>query len=66
MGPEGDAVGVGNPESLVLESDFLLEQDFGENDYRIIGFDHRDSGCNFKCHSILVYFSLKKKNKYTK
>ncbi|KAG7328418.1 hypothetical protein KOW79_008362 [Hemibagrus wyckioides] len=37
-----DAVGVGNPESLVLESDFLLEQDFGENDYKIIGFE-RDS-----------------------
>ncbi|KAK3538327.1 hypothetical protein QTP70_035228 [Hemibagrus guttatus] len=41
LGPE-DAVGVGNPESLVLESDFLLEQDFGENDYKIIGFE-RDS-----------------------
>lgn len=42
MGPE-DAVGIGNPEGLVLESDFLLEQDFGENDYKIIGFE-RDSG----------------------
>lgn len=42
MGPE-DTVGAGNPESLVLESDFLLEQDFGENDYKIIGFE-RDSG----------------------
>ncbi|XP_076834537.1 zinc finger protein 513 [Brachyhypopomus gauderio] len=39
-----DAVGVVHPESLVLESDFLLGQDlaFGENDYKIIGFE-RDS-----------------------
>lgn len=44
MGAE-DAVAVGNQENLVLESDFLLEQElgFGENDYRIVGFG-RDSG----------------------
>uniref|UniRef100_A0AAR2LV13 C2H2-type domain-containing protein n=1 Tax=Pygocentrus nattereri TaxID=42514 RepID=A0AAR2LV13_PYGNA len=36
-----DGVGGVNPESLVLESDFLLGQDlaFGENDYKIIGFE---------------------------
>lgn len=36
---------VGDQENLVLESDFLLGQDlgFGENDYRIVGFE-RDSG----------------------
>lgn len=40
-----DAAAVGNQENLVLESDFLLEQElgFGENDYRIVGFE-RDSG----------------------
>lgn len=38
-----EAAGIGNPESLVLESDFFLGHDFGENDYRIIGFE-RDSG----------------------
>lgn len=40
-----DAAAVGNQENLVLESDFLLEQElgFGENDYRIVGFG-RDSG----------------------
>lgn len=42
MGTE-DAVGVGNPESLVLETDFLLEQGFEETDYAIIGIE-RDSG----------------------
>ncbi|KAI7805062.1 zinc finger protein 513-like [Triplophysa rosa] len=40
----GDGVVVGDQENLVLESDFLLGQDlgFGENDYRIVGFE-RDS-----------------------
>ncbi|XP_056332503.1 zinc finger protein 513 [Danio aesculapii] len=39
-----DGVAVGNQENLVLESDFLLGQElgFGENDYRIVGFE-RDS-----------------------
>lgn len=40
-----DGSAVGNQENLVLESDFLLGQElgFGENDYRIVGFE-RDSG----------------------
>lgn len=40
-----DGVVVGDQENLVLESDFLLGQElgFGENDYRIVGFE-RDSG----------------------
>jgi len=40
-----DGAGVCNQENLVLESDFLLGQElgFGENDYRIVGFE-RDSG----------------------
>ncbi|XP_016089396.1 zinc finger protein 513 [Sinocyclocheilus grahami] len=39
-----DGAAVGNQENLVLESDFLLGQElgFGENDYRIVGFE-RDS-----------------------
>ncbi|XP_030635232.1 zinc finger protein 513 [Chanos chanos] len=39
-----DATTVGNPESLVLESDFFLDQalEFEENDYKIIDFE-RDS-----------------------
>lgn len=40
-----DGVVVGEQENLVLETDFLLGQElgFGENDYRIVGFE-RDSG----------------------
>ncbi|XDV42730.1 hypothetical protein PO909_011347, partial [Leuciscus waleckii] len=41
-----------NQENLVLESDFLLGQElgFGENDYRIVGFE-RDSGHDEDCSS---------------
>ena len=40
-----DGITVGNPDTLVLESNLLLGQDleFGEADFKIIGFD-RDSG----------------------
>lgn len=40
-----DDITVGNPDTLVLESNLLLGQDleFGEADFKIIGFD-RDSG----------------------
>ncbi|XP_048084673.1 LOW QUALITY PROTEIN: zinc finger protein 513 [Alosa alosa] len=41
-----DGITVGNPDTLVLESNLLLGQDleFGEADFKIIGFD-RDSDC---------------------
>lgn len=49
-----DAAAVGNQENLVLESDFLLEQElgFGENDYRIVGFE-RDSGQRHICITLI-------------
>ncbi|KAL2098837.1 hypothetical protein ACEWY4_005317 [Coilia grayii] len=51
-----DGITVGNPDALVLESNLLLGQDleFGEADFKIIGFD-RDSDCASGDMGMAVY-----------
>ncbi|XP_012677899.2 zinc finger protein 513 [Clupea harengus] len=51
-----DGITVGNPDTLVLESNLLLGQDleFGEADFKIIGFD-RDSDCASGDMGMAVY-----------